>query len=83
MQRVVLDRPVIDKTGLSGKYDFDLEWAIEGTRLAGGPSPPVEADSASKPDIFSSIQQLGLKFEPAKGAVETVVIDSVEKPGEN
>ena len=48
LQRVVVDRPVIDKTGLSGKYDFDLEWAIEGTRVDQS-APPCLRDPRRSP----------------------------------
>jgi uncharacterized protein (TIGR03435 family) len=66
------DRFVIDNTSLSGEYDFTLEWASDPT-----------ADSQD-PVIFTAIQeQLGLKLEPAKGPVEVIVIDGVERPSEN
>jgi uncharacterized protein (TIGR03435 family) len=83
LQRVVLDRPVIDKTGLSGKYDFDLEWSLEGTRQGRGAAIPAAPDVDSALNIFSSIQQLGLRLESAKGLVEVLVIDRVEKPDAN
>ena len=84
MQRVVMDRPIVDKTGLSGKYDFDLEWTLDGTQQGRGLPPlPQGADADSKPDIFSAIQQLGLRLESAKALVEVLVIDHVEKPSEN
>jgi uncharacterized protein (TIGR03435 family) len=82
MQRVVLDRPVLDNTGLTGRYDFDLEWTPDESQF-GGKGPPATAES-SKPDLFAAIQsQLGLKLEATKGAVATLVIDRVEKPAEN
>jgi len=68
-----LGRPVIDKTGLTGDYDFDLNF-MPGTPLADSPDP----------DIFTALQeQLGLKLEPQKGTVETLVIDHAEKPSPN
>jgi uncharacterized protein (TIGR03435 family) len=82
--RVFLDRLVIDKTGLTGSYDFDLKFAAEGTLLAPPGPPPSGVDANELPDFFAAIQQqLGLKLEPAKGPVETIVIDSVERPSEN
>jgi uncharacterized protein (TIGR03435 family) len=70
----VLERIVMDKTGLTERYDFELEWA-----------PGLEADSGSGPSVFTAIQeQLGLKLESTKGEVEVLVIDHVERvPTEN
>jgi uncharacterized protein (TIGR03435 family) len=60
MQRAILDRPVVDKTGLTGRYDFDLEWAPDESQF-GGDLPPASAD-APNPPLFTAIQQqLGLK----------------------
>ena len=62
-------RPVVDRTGLTGRFDFTLNWAPEG-------STDTEA-----PSIFTAVQeQLGLKLEPARGPVDVLVIDSVERP---
>lgn len=73
----MVGRPVIDRTGLTGRYDFTLKWTpAPGT---GGPSgPPVDPDA---PSIFTAVQeQLGLKLEAGRGPVEVVVIDRLEKP---
>lgn len=68
-------RTVIDKTGLTGNFDFTLKWAPEDTR-------DTQADSG--PSIFTALQeQLGLKLQPAKGPVETLVVDHAEMPSEN
>jgi uncharacterized protein (TIGR03435 family) len=83
LQRVVVDRPVIDKTGLSGRYDFDLEWGIDGTRVAQSMPPPPLGESETQPDITVAIQKLGLKLESAKGMVDVLVIDHVERPDAN
>jgi len=82
MQRAVLDRPVLDKTGLSGKYDFDLEWTPDETQFSGqGPSATTES---TKPDLFAAVQrQLGLRLEATKGLVAVLVIDRAERPSEN
>jgi uncharacterized protein (TIGR03435 family) len=75
-----LSRPVLDKTGLTGKYDIKLEWA----RDTGPTVGKATADSASGPSIFTAVQeQLGLKLEPAKAPVDVIVIDHVEPPTEN
>jgi len=87
-----LGRTVVDKTGLTGKYDFKLQWTPDesegamfkgpGTGPQGTASPP--ASDTSGPSIFTAIQeQLGLKLESQKGPVEVLVIDRVEKPSEN
>jgi len=72
-----LDRQVYDKTGLTGNYDFTL--TFEPPR-----SSSAESDPTGRPSIFTALQeQLGLKLEPTKGPLETVVIDHVERPSEN
>ena len=94
-----LGRPIVDKTGLEGLYDFELTFSAEGlgspfgrgmpvppSPLGGGPAgspaaPVTAADPA--PSLLTAIQELGLKLESAKGPVEVLVIDSVEKPTEN
>jgi len=82
MQRAALDRPVVDKTGLSGRYDFDLEWMPDETQFSGVMPPGTTAPS--KPDLFAALQQqLGLRLEAARGEIEVLVIDQVERPSEN
>jgi bla regulator protein blaR1 len=79
-----LGRRVVDKTGLTGNYDFKLEWTPEGQPVGpkdGDAPPSVES---SGPTIFTALQeQLGLKLESTKGPVEVLVIGRVEKPTEN
>jgi uncharacterized protein (TIGR03435 family) len=80
LQRSVLDRHVLDRTGLSGRYDFDLEWTPDDTQF-GGQLPPVNIDRPEKPDLFAAMQQqLGLRLRGSRGLVDTIVIDSVERP---
>jgi uncharacterized protein (TIGR03435 family) len=85
MSRGVLDRPVVDRTGLSGKYDFDLEWADDETQFGGHLRKRASSgDSPDKPDLFAAIQQqLGLRLEATKGPIEALVIDQVKRPSEN
>jgi uncharacterized protein (TIGR03435 family) len=73
-------RPIANKTGLTGKFNFHFEFAPpEGTRLNGS-----EITESTAPSIFTAVQeQLGLKLEPSKGPGEYLVIDHVEKPTEN
>jgi len=74
-----LHRPVIDKTGLTGKFDIKLEWARDTS-----PSSDAAANDTSGPSIFTAVQeQLGLKLVPTKGPVETIVIDHAEHPSAN
>ena len=86
------DRPVIDKTGIAGKFDFHLEFTpdestpkfLGGTDRDGGPpSPAAAASDPVGPSIMTAIQQLGLKLEPAKGPKELLVIDRLERPTAN
>ena len=82
LQRAILDRPVVDKTGLSGRYDFDLEWAPDETQFGGG-VPAASADAPSAP-LFSAIQeQLGLKLVATRGPVDALVVDKAERPSAN
>jgi len=73
-----LDRPVIDKTGLTGKYDLSLKWTPDN-------QPPSDKSSEDQaPGLFTAVQeQLGLKLESSKGPVDTLVIDHIEMPTEN
>ncbi len=76
---VHLDRPVIDRTGLKGTYDFTLSFTPE--LSAGLPDPAADS---SDPGLFEALQkQLGLKLEAQRGLVPILVIDHVEKPGDN
>jgi uncharacterized protein (TIGR03435 family) len=82
MQRAAMDRPVIDQTGLKARYDFTLEWTPDESQF-GGRFPPPAADRVH-PDLYAALQQqLGLKLEATKGAVQTFVIDQAQRPTEN
>jgi len=81
-----LGRTVVDKTGLTGKYDITLHWTPDDMQLAQLPpdAPRPAVSDANGPSIFTAIQeQLGLKLESQKGPVEMIVIDRAEKPSEN
>lgn len=87
----MLGRTVIDKTGLTGKYDAQMQWTPDPAQLQqmappGGlpPNMPAPQIDPNGPSLFTALQeQLGLKLESQKGPVDIVVIDSVEKPSEN
>jgi uncharacterized protein (TIGR03435 family) len=86
MQTLVLDRPVVDQTGLHDRYDFTLNWTPDETQFGGlnGQLPAPSDKTDVPPDLYTAIQQqLGLKIEPTKASVEVLVIDHVEKPSEN
>ena len=81
-----LGRTIVDKTGLTGNYDFTLEWTPEGAAPtpAGGASSGAALPDQSGPDIFTAIQeQLGLKLASARGPVDVIVVDHIEKPTAN
>jgi bla regulator protein BlaR1 len=80
-----LGRSVIDKTGLTGKYDIDLRWSPDPGQAGAGPFGELpQAPDPNGPSIFTAVQeQLGLRLESQKAPVETLVIDRVERPSEN
>ena len=79
-------RSVIDKTGLTGSYDFKLAWTPDPSQLpasmaAGGEGAPNVPEG---PSIFTALkEQLGLRLEPQKGPVAILMIDRIEKPSVN
>jgi uncharacterized protein (TIGR03435 family) len=82
LQRAILDRPVVDSTGLADRYDFDLEWTPDESQF-GGQLPFGPPDSA-KPGLYPAMaQQLGLRIETARGDIQTLVIEHVDRPSEN
>jgi len=75
-------RMVVDRTGLTGGWDFELTFAPE--NRSGPPGADAAPVDPNAPSFFTAIQeQLGLKLEPTKGPVDVLVIDSVEKPTED
>jgi uncharacterized protein (TIGR03435 family) len=69
----VLDRPVVDQTGLKGKYDFKLAWTKD--------NAPPTSDPNAAPGFFTAIhEQAGLKVEPSKAEVDVLAIDHVVQP---
>jgi uncharacterized protein (TIGR03435 family) len=83
LQGAVLDRPVLDQTGIVGRYDFKLTWAQLGSEFGGGlPTPPPMDNPPA--NLFTGIQeQLGLKLEEVKAPADVMVVDKAEKPSAN
>ena len=70
------DKPVVDKTGLIGRYDFTLKYTTDESHAS--------ADANAAPGLFTAMEeQLGLKLEPVKAMADVLVIDKVEWPGAN
>jgi len=76
-----VDRPVVDKTGLNGRYDIKLKWSPEPG--VGSGNAPLDSEGAG-PSIFTAAkEQLGLRLEPQMGSVPFLVIDHLERPSAN
>ena len=85
---LILDRPVIDKTGLTNYFEIHLSFSPDDPAAprpaTTDPVPPAAVNSPDAPGIFQAVQeQLGLRLVPAKGPVEVLVIDHIERPSEN
>lgn len=89
MQRTVLDKPLVDQTGLVDRYDFILKWTPDDSQFSQirgtGISVPTGAgDPNAPPGLYTAIQeQLGLKLEPVKALTDVLVVDHAEKPSAN
>jgi uncharacterized protein (TIGR03435 family) len=76
----IAGRPVVDKTGLTGGYDFTLRWTPDDFGHGAAPADP----NAQWPSLFTAVEeQLGIKLTPEKQPIDIIVVDSVEMPGEN
>jgi uncharacterized protein (TIGR03435 family) len=89
MQAGVMDKPVVDQTGLADRYDFQLKWTPDESQFAqfrgtGMVVPPPTNDPRAPPSLYTAMQeQLGLKVGTAKFPDDVIVVDHVEKPSEN
>ncbi|HXS78165.1 MAG TPA: TIGR03435 family protein [Terracidiphilus sp.] len=84
MQEAILDKPVVDQTGLRDRYDFDLKWTPDEGQLTPVPGAEIHQDSNAPPGLYTAIQeQLGLRIESKKAAVDVLVIDHLEDPSPN
>jgi uncharacterized protein (TIGR03435 family) len=73
LSRVVGDRPVLDRTGLTGRYSANFSYVPEAALRLGGVGP----------SIFDAVEKLGFKLEPVRASVEFLIIERIEKPSEN
>ena len=78
MPAAFVGRPVVDRTGLSGTYDFALDWSVYSAKAAASDSPTNDV-----PSIFTAVGEIGLKLQPATASMETLVIDHADPPTEN
>jgi len=79
-----VDRLVIDRTGLTGAYDFDLEYAPDTAARGGAPAPDAATAVTDRPSLFTALEeQLGLKLQAQRAPIEVMVIDRVTQPTEN
>jgi uncharacterized protein (TIGR03435 family) len=73
--QLMVDRPIVDRTGLAWRYDFVLRYTVDEMRAT---------DPNAPPGLFTAIQeQLGLKLEAEKAPAQVLVIDKVEQPSAN
>ena len=73
---VEVDRPVVDQTGLEGRYDFQLSYTKDESR--------APTDGSAAPSLFTAVQeQLGLKLDAVKAPAPVLVVDAVQRPGAN
>jgi uncharacterized protein (TIGR03435 family) len=83
MQSSVLDRPVVDRTGIAGRYDFALNWTPDDSQFRswGATIPHPTGGTNAPPPLSTALQeQIGLKLDAARAPFATLVIDHVEKP---
>jgi uncharacterized protein (TIGR03435 family) len=86
LQGAVLDRPVLDQTGLTGRFDFALNWTPDDSQFSGRGAiiPPPTDGTNAPPNLFTAIQeQIGLKLDATKAPADVLVIDHIEKPSAN
>jgi uncharacterized protein (TIGR03435 family) len=80
LQRIVLDRPIVDRTGLTGEYDIEFSFTREDNNALGMTQLP---DNAAPNLITALDQQLGLKLEGVKAPVDVLVVDQAQQPSAN
>ena len=86
LQNAVLDRPVLDQTGIPGRWDFTLNWTPDDSQFAGMAAkiPPATDGSTAPPALYTAVQeQIGLKLDATRAPADVFVIDHIEKPSDN
>lgn len=84
LQKTLFDRPVVDKTGLQGNFDFDLVWRPDASQFRGRGGSMPAANDPDRADIFTALEeQLGLKLNAEQGSATVIVVDAVREPSEN
>jgi uncharacterized protein (TIGR03435 family) len=86
LQMLVLDRPVVDRTELTGRYDCNVTFTPDDSQFNGNPPklPQATENTEAAPNLFTAFQeQLGLKLDAQKTQVDVIAIDHVEKPSAN
>jgi uncharacterized protein (TIGR03435 family) len=84
-RNVKLDRPIVDKTGIQGRYDFELTWTPDDSQIAGREQVRPQAEGSNNaPPLFTAVQEeLGLRLDANRSQVDVLAIDHIEKPSEN
>jgi len=81
---MVLDRPVVDQTGISGRFDVQVTFTPDDSEFKGQRMVPPMDPAGAAPGLFDAIQeQLGLKLSAQKAQVDVISIDHVERPSSN
>ena len=81
MLSMIVQRPVVDRTELQGAYDITLDYVPDETLAQEFRAPPTASSIPDGPSLFTALEeQLGLKLESTKAAVEFFVVDSVARP---
>ena len=86
LQEAIVGRPVIDQTGLAGRYDFTLKFTPDRTAMSAKATAasPESAQQDLPPELFTAMQQqLGLKLVPTKAPAEILIVDNVQHPSQN
>ena len=86
LQNAVLDRPVLDQTGIPGRWDFTLNWTPDDSQFGGMAAkiPPPTDGSVPPPALYTAVQeQIGLKLDATRAPADVFVIDHIEKPSDN